>query len=137
MPDMVSRISSLEKALAKANRSASLALGISISKNSSSSSSAQPVRLRGDNVLVEKESSNQYFNEVILSRVIKEVRLHTMFKDCQTFVPNCLSYERDIESVLSTSHTGTPHQPATSPFNPAGILSSVSLLQEPYTFHPT
>ncbi|KAK0757775.1 hypothetical protein N5P37_009791 [Trichoderma harzianum] len=117
MADMASRISSLEKALAKANSKDLSALGISVSKNSSSSSSAQPVRLRGDDVLVEKGSSSQYFNEVMLSRVIEE--------------------ERDIESVLSTSHTGTPHQPATSPFNPAGILSSLSLLQEPHTFHPT
>lgn len=133
---MASRISSLEKSLAKANSRDSSALGISVSKNSSSSSLAQPVRLRDDDVLVEKGSSSQYFNEVMLSRVIEEVRLHTMFKDCRTFVPNWLSQERDIESVLSTSHTGTPHQPATSPFNPAGILSSVSLLQEPHTFHP-
>lgn len=85
MAEMASRISSLESSLAKAtaepktNQSAPKS---PISERTNTASLAQPARethggslserLRED-VVVEKGSSTQYFNEIILSRVIEEV----------------------------------------------------------------
>lgn len=83
--DMASRISSLEKSLAQAKNEAQSAQTASHSKSLKSTPLAQPVttlhssnpsqRSRED-VLVQNGSSSQYFNEVIFSRVIEDVR-HT------------------------------------------------------------
>lgn len=124
---MASRILSLEKSLAKSNDGDSSVFGTNISKNSSTSSSAQPVRLRDDDVLVEKGSSSQYFNEVILSRVIEEVRLHTILKYSRTYVSDCL-HRSEILSPFFQLRTREHH---TSP------LPRHSTLQGYFRPHPS
>ncbi|GKT65507.1 fungal specific transcription factor [Colletotrichum tofieldiae] len=63
----------------------------------------------GDEVLVRKGASSQYFDEVLISRVIEE--------------------EHDIQSVLTTPVSEPAPQAAPSPFNPMGILSALDLNQ--------
>ncbi|KAH9890142.1 hypothetical protein F4778DRAFT_785304 [Xylariomycetidae sp. FL2044] len=146
MADMASRISSLEQSLAKARRGGAKGLGDDVAvggggggggggegsgttsqaapapvpASASQSASQSPKSVTGtrtrEGILVEKGSSSYYFNEVLLSRVIRE--------------------EQDIESVLSTPQTQSSQKPTSSPFNPAGILSAVALAQEPCSFHP-
>ncbi|KAH8658512.1 hypothetical protein BX600DRAFT_401253 [Xylariales sp. PMI_506] len=124
--DMASRISTLEKSLAEARLEGQAKQKLTGGTGFSSSIvPAAPHKHRPadelseeskNDILVERGSSSQYFNDVILSRVIGE--------------------ERDIQSVLSTSHTTTPHPSSCSPFNGHGILSPVSLEQHPSQFHP-
>ncbi|TIC91163.1 Bikaverin cluster transcription factor bik5 [Colletotrichum higginsianum] len=61
-------------------------------------------KVAGDEILVRKGTSTQYFDEVLISRVIEE--------------------EHDIQSVLSTPGSEPAPQAAPSPFNPMGILST-------------
>ncbi|KAF9880388.1 hypothetical protein CkaCkLH20_02342 [Colletotrichum karsti] len=64
----------------------------------------------GDEILVRKGTSSQYFDEVLISRVIEE--------------------EHDIQSVLTTPRSEPAPQAAPSPFNPMGILSTPDLKQD-------
>ncbi|WYZ35963.1 hypothetical protein EsH8_X_000610 [Colletotrichum jinshuiense] len=61
----------------------------------------------GDEILVRKGSSSQYFDEVLISRVIEE--------------------EHDIQSVLTTPRSEPAPHATPSPFNPMGILSAPDL----------
>ncbi|KAF6814217.1 fungal specific transcription factor [Colletotrichum musicola] len=61
----------------------------------------------GDEILVRKGASSQYFDEVLISRVIEE--------------------EHDIQSVLTTPQSEPAPHATPSPFNPMGILSSPDL----------
>ncbi|KAH6657802.1 fungal-specific transcription factor [Truncatella angustata] len=71
----------------------------------------------GEEILVHKGSSNQYyFNEVLISRVIDE--------------------ENDIQSVLTTPRSEASQPTMPSPFNPMGILSSPCFDQPISAFHP-
>jgi len=87
MAEMASRILSLEKSLAKAtdeqrNGRSGTGSRVSETTNVVTTSSAQPAkepqsinlseRSRED-VLVQNGSSSQYFNEILLSRIIEEV----------------------------------------------------------------
>lgn len=82
MADMASRISTLEKSLEKARRVETSVPTVPISETANTTRSAQPAttlhsdhlteRFRED-ILVQKGSSSQYFNEILLSRVIEEV----------------------------------------------------------------
>ncbi|CAN8103418.1 unnamed protein product [Discula destructiva] len=69
---------------------------------------------RGD-ILVQKGSSSQYFNEMLISKVMKE--------------------ERCIESVL-TPQTSSPGLSVPAPINALGILSTPILSSPPGKFHP-
>ncbi|KIX04842.1 uncharacterized protein Z518_05713 [Rhinocladiella mackenziei CBS 650.93] len=127
MENMTSRISSLEKSLAKATeeegrgRSAPR-IPFSDASNTTTSPSSVAGTHSGklnersnEDILVQKGSSSHYFNEILLSRIIGE--------------------ERNIESVLTSPPTEPPYPPA-SPFNALGILSSPFLSQAPFSFHP-
>jgi len=82
MEAMASRISSLEKSLAKVREEETSVPTAHISEIANSTPSPQPApALHTDNlserssedILVQKGSSSQYFNEILLSRVIGEV----------------------------------------------------------------
>ncbi|EXJ79034.1 hypothetical protein A1O3_08535 [Capronia epimyces CBS 606.96] len=131
---MASRICSLEKSLAKATEHRD---SVSVPSPAPSTGSAEPlltetasppqpareIRPRPNNpsyrsredVLVQKGSSSQYFNEILLSRVLEE--------------------ESSIESVLTTAPAGSPCPPV-SPFSALGILSSPFPSQTLSGFHP-
>ncbi|KKK13234.1 hypothetical protein ARAM_000571 [Aspergillus rambellii] len=128
MADMASRIAMLEKSLAKMKEE-----GTSIPEGSLPSATtthvaprAQPVSIQpgnpserekpGEDILVQKGSSTQYFNEVLLSRVIEE--------------------EGNVRSVLTPPHITAPHPPVSSPFNALGILSSPCPSLVPANLHP-
>ncbi|KAK7403529.1 hypothetical protein QQX98_010707 [Neonectria punicea] len=115
--DVASRISELERTLVSVSREQDVALSL---RPSSSPSLARQAasdagdESHGDEVLLKKGSSSQYFNEVLFSRVIEQ--------------------EHDVRSALSTPRNHSPQPPTTSPFNPMGILSSRCFLQ-PLTAH--
>lgn len=120
---MSSRISDLEKALAKTKDPDCLTK--SSQWNESGTTTGQlknalhPVepsddRSRGD-IVVQKGSSSQYFNEILLSRVIDE--------------------EQGLESVLTPQPT-CPKPSVPPAFNASGILSSPSVSISPSKFHP-
>ncbi|KAK2017362.1 fungal-specific transcription factor domain-containing protein [Colletotrichum eremochloae] len=70
-------------------------------------SSGPHAKVVGDEILVRKGASSQYFDEVLISRVIEE--------------------EHDIQSVLTTPVSEPALKAAPSPFNPMGILSAPDL----------
>ena len=82
MADMASRISSLEKSTAKVREEQKSVPTVSVSETENATPSAQPAaslysnnlseRSRED-ILVEKGPSSLYFNDILLSGVIKEV----------------------------------------------------------------
>ncbi|EFQ34389.1 fungal specific transcription factor domain-containing protein [Colletotrichum graminicola] len=69
--------------------------------------SGPPVKVVGDEILVRKGTSSQYFDEFLISRVIEA--------------------EHDIQSVLTTPVSEPASKAAPSPFNPMGILSAPDL----------
>jgi len=82
MEAMASRVSSLEKSLAKVREEETSVSTAHISEIANSTASPQPApALHTDNlsersreeILVQKGSSSQYFNEILLSRVVGEV----------------------------------------------------------------
>ena len=82
MADMASRISTLEKSVDKARKVETSVPAVPISGIANPTRSMQPeTTLHSDNlserfredILVQKGSSSQYFNEILLSRVIEEV----------------------------------------------------------------
>ena len=82
MADMASRISTLEKSVEKARKVETSVPTVPISETANITRSTQPATtLHSDNlserfredILVQKGSSSQYFNEILLSRVIGEV----------------------------------------------------------------
>lgn len=116
LADMASRLASLERSLPQPYGSPSPASTLSSERTAVPAEVHSPTRQEMDG-FIGKESSGQYFNEVLLSRVIDQ--------------------ERDIRSVLlSDSHTSTPRVPELSPFNALGILSAASSTQTPASFHP-
>lgn len=83
--DMASRISELERSLATAQKSEK-ARSISAPLAPSTATGPNLTRLgqdvgafkkREEDVIVQKGSSSQYFNEVLLSRVIRRVSIHS------------------------------------------------------------
>jgi hypothetical protein len=76
MADVAIRISSLEKSLAQAQRQQPRPDITEPNRRPSRSKSALPSNFSGrsrEDILVQKGTSSQYFNEVFLSRVIEEV----------------------------------------------------------------
>ena len=82
MADMASRISTLEKSVEKAREVELSVPTVPVSEMAEITRSTQPaITLHSDNlserfredILVQKGSSSQYFNEILLSRVIEEV----------------------------------------------------------------
>ena len=82
MADMASRISTLEKSVEKARKVETSVPAVPVPENVNVTPSTQPPTfLHSDNlserfredILVQKGSSSQYFNEILLSRVIEEV----------------------------------------------------------------
>ena len=82
MADMASRISTLEKSVEKAREVELSVPTVPVSETAEVTRSTQPaIILHSDNlserfredILVQKGSSSQYFNEILLSRVIEEV----------------------------------------------------------------
>ncbi|KPM46532.1 hypothetical protein AK830_g115 [Neonectria ditissima] len=124
--DMASRISSLEKSLAQAKNEAASAQSTPSFRSTKSTPSTQPETIpissghpclrSGEDVLVQNGSSSQYFNEVLFSKFIED--------------------EQNLESILSPPQTSSPYQPASSPFNALGILSSPCLSILPAGLHP-
>ncbi|PSR93681.1 hypothetical protein BD289DRAFT_428665 [Coniella lustricola] len=123
--DMTSRISELERSLAKAQKAVKVQrvpqpLSPSPRRGADLSNLGQDPgasKTREEDVIVQKGSSSQYFNEVLLSRVIRR--------------------EQDIESAL-TPPSETPRRPVVpSPYDPAGIISPPSPSILPHTLHPS
>ena len=95
MAEMASRISSLEKSLAKATAEPKTGgsgprtpLPATETETKNTTFSAQPAREKQsgtlsersrEDVVVQKGSSSQYFNEILFSRVIEEVRLPVVY----------------------------------------------------------
>lgn len=84
MAEMASRIFSLERSLADANvehKASRSSPGSPVTRSKDAMFSVQPAResqsreRSREDVLVQKGSSSQYFNEILLSRVIGEVSL--------------------------------------------------------------
>lgn len=172
MADMATRISSLEKSLAEAQKvSTKKSVGLNskvpaqsaVTARSGSSHSVTslesparthrdrvssldggsrnnldltvPIRLEpspgrsGEDVLVQRGSSSHYFNEILTSRVIEQVRRH--LRASGSILTR--KQEQNIESVLIPSQKElTEHIP--SPFSAMGVLSSRSM--SPTSFHP-
>jgi hypothetical protein len=112
--DMASRIASLERRLAKAGKEVA-ASSTPISEARSCSSPYETEKR--DDVLVQEGSSDQYFNEVIFSRAIEEIR------------------DGSSEYNLTPPQTAPTYQ-RLSPFNALGILSAPSTSHPPASFHP-
>lgn len=123
MTDMASRIFGLERTVARFREEAKRAPAIQVLENTQSGQLATALHRNDlsegsrEDVLVQKGSSSQYFNEIFLSRVIED--------------------ERNIESVLTPALTESPQPPISSPFNALGILSSPSLSITPASYHPS
>ncbi|KAK2606258.1 hypothetical protein QQS21_003306 [Conoideocrella luteorostrata] len=84
----------------------------------SSSGPKHNARSPAGEILLEKGSSSQYFNEVLVSRIIGQ--------------------ESDVRTALATPrHENTPHSYIPSPFNPLGILSSPLSSPPAASFHPS
>ncbi|KAH8746777.1 fungal-specific transcription factor domain-containing protein [Diaporthe sp. PMI_573] len=120
--DVASRVSDLEKTLvAGTSQQHQAALRPSPTSCSTSdfiSDHSRPLiapasephgKVVGDEILVRKGATSQYFDEVLISRVIEE--------------------EHDIQSLLTTPVSEPAPQAALSPFNPMGILSAPHLKQ--------
>ncbi|KAH8704400.1 hypothetical protein GQ44DRAFT_764127 [Phaeosphaeriaceae sp. PMI808] len=126
MADMATRILSLEKSLAEAQRqqpgseiNRKSPRSNSVLQSPSQSLSALPFNFNGrsrEEILVQRGSSSQYFNEVFLSRVIDE--------------------EHDVELALVTTQMESPHPAGPLSINALGILSSPSLSAVPFHYHP-
>ncbi|EXJ96413.1 hypothetical protein A1O1_01539 [Capronia coronata CBS 617.96] len=128
MEEMASRIHSLENSLARATHEQEASRFGPLASNSETPDTASPAQstrstraanLTGrsvEDVLVQKGSTSQYFNEILLSRVIEE--------------------EHSIESVLTTPQMTVSAYPPISPFNALGILSSPNPSQPLSSFHP-
>ncbi|KAK2049368.1 fungal-specific transcription factor domain-containing protein [Colletotrichum somersetense] len=121
--DVASRISDLEKTLvagaaqrppsAPATPTTSFLTGHPVAASPGAptvSSSESHARATGDEILVRKGASSQYFDEFLISRVMEE--------------------EQDIQSVLTTPVSDDASKAAPSPFNPMGILSAPDLALE-------
>ncbi|KAF4869846.1 C6 transcription factor asaR [Colletotrichum siamense] len=84
----------------------------------------------GEDVLVRHDSSSRYFDEAILSKIIKLVHAPHVFAEAQAsglvLTP---PQEHDVRSYLSISEAETATVAAPSPFVPIGIIS------EPFPFH--
>ncbi|KAI9172568.1 C6 transcription factor asaR [Paramyrothecium foliicola] len=129
MAEMASRLSSLEKSVASAVDARSVTtpehkndsqLNIPSPETTSHSSATTeevPKPRSGEDILVQHGSSSQYFNDILLSRVIGE--------------------EQNIESALTTPREAPSLQECSSPFNVLGILSAPNPLQPPHVFHPS
>ncbi|EEU36122.1 uncharacterized protein NECHADRAFT_53038 [Fusarium vanettenii 77-13-4] len=115
MADMAGRLASLEKTLARvtAERQATSIPDIFVFDNAESTEEGS--ERSNDDVLLQRGSSSQYFNEILLSRMIGE--------------------EKNLESAL-TAPTPLRLGTSPSPFSAMGILSSPSLSQHPSIFHP-
>ncbi|KAK1573566.1 fungal-specific transcription factor domain-containing protein [Colletotrichum navitas] len=124
--DVASRISDLEKTLATgtAQRPSATFQSPQVTPTSTSNfisghsvagspgpptapPSGPPVKVVGDEILVRKGTSSQYFDEFLISRVIEA--------------------EHDLQSVLTTPVSEPAPKAAPSPFNPMGILSAPDL----------
>lgn len=114
MNDMASRIASLEKNLAHVGKETP----VPYTPVSDAKSSPSPIRAeKRDDVLVQEGSSDQYFNEVIFSRAIEEVR------------------DGNSEYVLTPPQLATAFE-VPSPFSALGIISAPSVSHRPADFHP-
>ncbi|KAH8885868.1 hypothetical protein GQ53DRAFT_750931 [Thozetella sp. PMI_491] len=123
--DMAGRIASLEKSLAEARAREAP----SQTSSETESSTPSPALLASANrpsdvperfqeeVLLQKGSSSQYFNDILFSRAIEE--------------------EHDIRSTLTSPRSELAWQPASGIFNPMGILSSPSSSIDPASLIPS
>ncbi len=79
MEEMASRISSLEKSLAKSRGQSHLTQPTTLDSKTTSmvprTQHGKAGEVSREDILVQKGSSSQYFNEVLLSRVLEEVSL--------------------------------------------------------------
>ncbi|RMJ15488.1 hypothetical protein CDV36_004842 [Fusarium kuroshium] len=115
MADMAGRLASLEKTLARVTGERQVTAIPDIFVFDNVESAEEGSERSNDDVLLQRGSSSQYFNEILLSRMIGE--------------------EKNLESAL-TEPTPLRLGTSPSPFSAMGILSSPSLSQHPSIFHP-
>ncbi|KAF1991434.1 hypothetical protein K402DRAFT_400177 [Aulographum hederae CBS 113979] len=112
MADMAVRIAGLEKDLSHRRQ------GKEISREKSPSRSLRSPSSARRDVLVQDGNSSQYFNEIIMSRVIEE--------------------DKNVQTVLQFRQMPDSAYPHTIyPFNALGILSLPCPSTPPATFHPS
>ncbi|GIJ88141.1 hypothetical protein Asppvi_007058 [Aspergillus pseudoviridinutans] len=124
MADMASRVASLEKSVAQARQARSSAINATIAETSTDVPSAPPAAFDAnsgndrspEDIIVQKGSSTQYFNESLLSGIMKQ--------------------EHNIKNILTPPLTGSLPAPASSPYNAQGILSAPILSVPPASLHP-
>ena len=123
MADIASRISTLEKSVDKARNVETLAPTVPISETASTMRSKQPaITLPSDNlsktfredILVQKGSSSQYFNEILLSRVIEEVSTPSSSMNRLQLVV--------LTDSIGAKHRIRPDASSNSVFAPASIV---------------
>ncbi|KIW91956.1 uncharacterized protein Z519_06938 [Cladophialophora bantiana CBS 173.52] len=113
MTDVATRLARLEKSLAQAQQQQPTPEITEPNRKPSRSNFNGRSR---EDILVQKGSSSQYFNEVFLSRVIEE--------------------EHNVESALMTPPMESPHPARSLSINALGILSSPSPSALPSHYHP-
>ncbi|KAF4963068.1 hypothetical protein FSARC_8870, partial [Fusarium sarcochroum] len=115
MAEMAGRLASLERTIAKeTTEKAPDTVGQGVIQSNKTiprgNESTSP-----EDLLVHKGSSSQYFNEILVTRMMGE--------------------EKNIQAALAASHTEHASM-SPSPFHVMGILSSPYLSQQPSMFHP-
>ena len=123
MADMASRISTLEKSVDKARNVETSVPSVPISETATTTRSTQPATtLHSDNsserfredILVQKGSSSQYFNEILLSRVIGEVSAPFSSKRLQLVI---------LTDSVGAKHRICSDASSNGVFAPASIVS--------------
>ncbi|KAM0280548.1 hypothetical protein ACHAQH_003993 [Verticillium albo-atrum] len=124
MADVATRISDLERTLVSVSYKAAApepsTFGLrprSTARPEGPHSTPSSGHGEGPGVLVQKGSSSQYFNEILVSRVLDE--------------------EQGIQTVLSTPGTEVSQPTSVPRFNPMGIFSNPSYAQPLSSFLPT
>jgi hypothetical protein len=122
---MGSRIASLERSLAEATTHVNLHCS-SFEPTTTTKEKDSPKDL-----LIHKGSTGQYLNEILVTRVLGEVRFANTNDDCTN-----MYQDESIATALETSQHDQRHL-LTSPFDVMGIMSSPCYTQHPFTFHPS
>lgn len=120
--DMTSRLSTLEKSIAKDSAGRPVRPKTqAVSEPQILTAARIEQEAPGEHLHVDGESSSQYFGEILMTKAIREVS------------------SKNIENNLTPPHTqvGTPCPPIYSLFSALGILSSPSFTAAPASFHPS
>lgn len=122
---MAGRIASLESSLAEATTHVNMHCTsfdpITTTKEKDSSK----------DLLIHKGSTGQYLNEILVTRVLGEVRFANTNDGCTN-----MYQDESIATAITISQHEQRHL-LTSPFDAMGIMSSPCYTQHPSTFHPS